>query len=338
MSLNDDILDWMIEHSIDIQQASLYEARKIQRFVRANVYDAVTDRVASYRLKTRGIHAFSLEGAKSFRGDIKSIFTSGMAEARKLAATSLIELGSYEIEAWRKILSTIIPVKISFDLPSVGLVRNLALNTPFEGQILKGWFTGLAQSGQSKVVRAFTQGITRGDSTDKIAGSMKQVYRQIDGNIEGIVRTAANHVNSQVRAETFKANSDIIEEEVWVATLDSRTTLLCASLDGKRFPVGQGRQPPAHFGCRSIRVPVIKGWKDLGLKDPPPAVRASMDGTVPAKTTYQDWLSKKSASFQDRVLGPARGKLFREDKLSLSEMVSATTGRPIPLESIKARS
>lgn len=338
MSLNDDILDWMIEHSIDIQQASLYEARKVQRFVRANVYDAVSDRIASYRLKTRGIHAFSLEGAKSFRGDVKQIFVDGMAEARKIAAASLIELGTYEIDAWRKAFTRFVPIKISFDLPSVGVVRNLALNTPFEGQLLKGWFNNLAQSGQTRVTREFTQGITRGDATEAIASSMKRVYKQLDGNIEGIVRTAANHVNAQVRAETFKANADLIEEEVWVATLDSRTTLLCASLDGKRFPVGQGRQPPAHFGCRSIRVPVIKGWKDLGLKDPPPAVRASMDGTVPAKTTYQQWLTKKSASFQDRVLGPARGKLFREDKLTLSEMVSATTGRPIPLESIKARS
>jgi hypothetical protein len=37
-----------------------------------------------------------------------------------------------------------------------------------------------------------------------------------------------------------------------------------------------------------------------------------MDGQVPEAETYQTWLKKKSPAFQDDVLGPTRGKLFRE--------------------------
>jgi len=37
-----------------------------------------------------------------------------------------------------------------------------------------------------------------------------------------------------------------------------------------------------------------------------------MDGQVSEAETYQTWLKKKSAAFQDEVLGPTRAKLFRE--------------------------
>lgn len=44
-------------------------------------------------------------------------------------------------------------------------------------------------------------------------------------------------------------------------------------------------------------------------------------GRVPAKVTYQQWLTKQSKSFQIEVLGPARAKLFRDGGLTLDEFV-----------------
>ena len=59
--------------------------------------------------------------------------------------------------------------------------------------------------------------------------------------------------------------------------------------------------------------PVLKSWKELGidLQELPTGTRASMDGQVPADLTYNKWLKGKPAAFQDDVLGPTRGKLFR---------------------------
>lgn len=44
-------------------------------------------------------------------------------------------------------------------------------------------------------------------------------------------------------------------------------------------------------------------------------------GTVPATTTYEQWLSRQSRSFQDEVLGPTRGRLFRTGRISLDKFV-----------------
>ena len=58
-------------------------------------------------------------------------------------------------------------------------------------------------------------------------------------------------------------------------------------------------------------------------------------GRLPAETTYQDWLSRQKASFQDEVLGPTRGKLFRGGGLTLDRFV-ANSGRRLTLDELKA--
>ena len=64
---------------------------------------------------------------------------------------------------------------------------------------------------------------------------------------EAITRTATIHFSNSARQEFLLENSDVFQKEVYVATLDGRTTLICMSLDGKRFNVGEGSMPPVHF-------------------------------------------------------------------------------------------
>ena len=56
-------------------------------------------------------------------------------------------------------------------------------------------------------------------------------------------------------------------------------------------------------------------------------------GNVPQHVTYQEWLSRQSASFQDEVLGKAKGKLFRLGKLPLDRFVDRE-GRELTLHQL----
>jgi hypothetical protein len=60
-----------------------------------------------------------------------------------------------------------------------------------------------------------------------------------------------------------------------------------------------------------------------------------MDGQVPEAETYQTWLKKKSAAFQDEILGPTRGKLFREG-LSLDRFVDQS-GKEYTLKQLRSK-
>jgi len=126
----------------------------------------------------------------------------------------------------------------------------------------------------------------------------------------------------------------------------------------------EGARPPAHPNCRSIMVAVLS--KD-GLIGDRPYVTDTRTGTqrqidfraeaasrgvpisqvrdewwkarvgrVPATTTYRQWLEKQSASFQDEILGPARGRLLRQGGLDLDSFVDGS-GHKYTLDELRSR-
>ena len=46
-----------------------------------------------------------------------------------------------------------------------------------------------------------------------------------------------------------------------------------------------------------------------------------MDGQVPQSLTYPKWLKQQSARVQDEALGPTRGRLFRQGKVTIDRFV-----------------
>jgi hypothetical protein len=59
-----------------------------------------------------------------------------------------------------------------------------------------------------------------------------------------------------------------------------------------------------------------------------------MDGQVPDKTTYQDWLKRQSNETQEDVLGIQRAGLFRSGK-PLDDMLDAR-GNVLTLKQMQA--
>ena len=125
-----------------------------------------------------------------------------------------------------------------------------------------------------------------------------------------------------------------------------------------------GVRPPAHINCRSIMTAILSpegliGNRPFVLDTRTPdkrridfreeakrtgrtekAVRdqwtAENIGRLPAATTYGEFLGRQSAAFQDEVLGPTRGKLFRTGKIELSEFVDRR-GSELTLEQLAQR-
>lgn len=115
-----------------------------------------------------------------------------------------------------------------------------------------------------------------------------------------------------------------------------------------------GARPPAHPNCRSVVVAVIDETGVVGTRpsvtDTRRRERREVDfrkiskstgkpikqvrsewadrniGTVPAKTTYNQWLKRQPAEFQDEVLGSTKGKLFRSGKVDVQEFVDRRGG------------
>jgi SPP1 gp7 family putative phage head morphogenesis protein len=177
----------------------------------------------------------------------------------------------------------------------------------------------------SQVVR---NGLLTGESSQSIArrlvgrlqlgerGSVRQMAEKggelttaSNRQVMTLVRTSVNQVANAASQQVYEANQDITERYQYVATLDARTSSICAALDGRIFEYGKGPTPPQHFNCRSTTVPVID-YERLGFDPPPEGTRASMDGRVPADMSYGQWLQKQSQQTKRDVLGKEKVGYF----------------------------
>lgn len=341
LSLNNDIYDWAIHHNVYTQRLAGGEAKRMNAYMGKYVWPDVEGRIRRIDLVSRGQDAFGFKGITGAKSDIGKLLRSSFRGARKDLESRLKRIGNYEASTLASRMGQLFPIKISLNLPSSGVISQLVEESPFEGHLLKDWFNGLTVKAQSGANAVINQGMIQGHSIDQMVTNLYSgPARIVDQNADMIVRTAVNAISSQARERTYAENLDIVGEVMWVSTLDARTTIICMSRDGKRYPVMEGPRPPAHIGCRSTTVPITKSWEELGipgLKELDETTRATMDGQKPDKVTYEDWLKAKPASFQNEVLGPKRAELFREQGLSLKDMVNASTGKTLTIDQLEKK-
>ena len=195
------------------------------------------------------------------------------------------------------------------------------------GEVLEKAFRGIAVDQAEQFSQVVRNGLLTGETTPSIAkrlignlqfGEEAKTVRQLvaaggqatavaDNQVMALVRTSINQVANSASQQVYEANQDITKKYRYVATLDSRTSSICAALDGREFEYGKGPMPPQHFNCRSTTVPIID--PDI-LPPSTTAKRASADGPVPINTSYGQWLKDQPRSVQQDVLGPGKVPYF----------------------------
>ena len=202
---------------------------------------------------------------------------------------------------------------------SLTAAKGAAITLP-SGEVISKAFRGIAISQGEFIRREVDVGMTEGESIAKIArrlrgrlrfGANQEMtaraqalaggtgMRLSNNQVRTIVRTSVNQVQTIASQAVYSANQDVTKKYEYVATLDSRTTALCGSLDGRKFKYGEGPEPPQHFNCRSTTVPIID---DEDLRKRFPNTRPSAVGRVPQDESYPNWL-KKNPSMQTKALG-----------------------------------
>jgi SPP1 gp7 family putative phage head morphogenesis protein len=184
----------------------------------------------------------------------------------------------------------------------------------------------------SQIVGVIRDGVALGDTRDQISKSLMSFKDMGKQQARTLARTITNHASAESRMLFMKENEDVIEGYRWVSTLDSKTSLVCASRDGTVYPITddpvQSPKPPAHFSCRSTIVPSVKPEFDLtgGRRGVRPSRGADGTKVVGGGTDYQSWLARQPKAFQEEVLGKQRAELFRRGDLKLSAFVDSGGG------------
>lgn len=222
------------------------------------------------------------------------------------------------------------------------------------------WWKGQAIRMQDNFARTARQGFVAGDTTEQIVRNLVGKQARVDSpaipgviditrrDARSLVHTSVQSVANQARREVFLANDDIIIGTKQTSTLDNRTTIECMARDQKQWdrdrkPIGHGIPYKGgvghlHWGCRSVEVPVLKplvinGIEIGGFRS---SQRASMDGPADGKLSFEAWLNKKDAAFLDESLGAGRAQLYRDKKLTLSDLLDQR-GNELTLAELKAK-
>lgn len=333
------MLDRYIRHAVYIERFKAGEAKKISQHLGKEVFPELIDKLM---IKLKGTDPSKLKKVwvikrlKRLTASVDKITAIGMIKAEKATIDSLMDLAEWEARWNKGLIEKTVPLDIDMIMPSPEVLRQSVLSTSFEGHKLKTWFKAYKKSVRMEMMGAVRKGISAGEDLPSIGRRLRKVTSLKRKQAEYIARTAVSSVVNNAKEAVFKQNTDLIKAVLFVATLDTRTTLVCINLDGKVFKVGEGKRPPMHFSCRSTTVPVISSWKEFGIKDPPPATRASMRGTVPAKTTYKGWLRKQNKATQIKVLGKERTELYRSGAVKIDKFVGKDY-KPLTLKQIARR-
>lgn len=358
MGANDRIADLFTDHALDLQRLAAGEARTVARFLRDLEGDLVAQ-LAKADPTGVGAQSYRAKRMAKLLDQVRETIRQSYRQIGTTIRAELIELADIE----SGFVTRAINQGVGFGLADATLTRNgvraLVGDLDVQGAPVSEWWSRQAGDTLQKFTDQMRLGIAEGETNAqlirRIRGGMQngepvsgfmEVSRR---NAESLVRSATQAVAGKARHATYEQNADIMKAVQWRATLDTRTTMECATRDGLLYTV-IGHEPidhslpwgggpgNLHWGCRSTSAPVTKSFRELGIDidDAPPGTRASMDGQVSADTSFGGWLDRQSKARQDQVLGPGRAELFRSGKISFRDLVDGN-GRELTLQELRAK-
>lgn len=356
-TVNDKVLDAITGHSVDLVR--LEASLKSEVIKQLKILEkSLVKTLANSSLEVNSI-PLQRKRMKVLLAQTKKTISESYALIDAKEATNLSSVaGVAESQAVSAINGSIKAKVLSVGM-SDQMLGSIASNTLIQGAPSREWWTGQADSLQNGFKNIIRQSMLSGESTSQIITRVRgtKSLRYKDGlmqtarnKAEALVRTSVQVVANEARMATYESNRDVVKYIEWVSTLDSRTSLTCQSLDGKKWTVGAFKPvrpntktfpgPTAHWNCRSTQVPVLKSWEELGSKrkfnEIPESTRSSMDGQVSSKMGYEAWLNTKGVDFQKEVLGAGKFELWKKGKMGFKDLVDQNSN-PISLSTLKLK-
>lgn len=360
---NESLLLATLRHQVGLQRLAGSVREKVFALLDATEAD-LEKAIITSRLQGGGLRTGDVVRLELLLVQIKGIRGLAWEEIRNLIRSEMFAMTKAEPAFMAAAATASSPVLIDFDLPSPTLLATLVTQHPLDGRTLGSWLNDMERADVDRIMAQVRIGMVQGESIPAI---VRRVIgsRALNGTdalataltrrgTAAVIRTMVNGLSNAAKGEFYKANQSVIAAEVWMATLDGRICPVCMGLDGQRFKVGEGRRPPAHVGCRCVRVAVLASdvlgnrpmkpvtergllrefSKLEGLQAPtkrvnlPRGFKGKFDifsrrrvreltGTTPARMTYAEFLRKQSVEFQNDVLGKTKARLFRTGKIGI---------------------
>ena len=203
-----------------------------------------------------------------------------------------------------------------FVSPNPKLIQNVIMRSYAGSSFSKRIWKDVNKLG-STLKDTLTKGFIRGDSIDTMT---KRLLERVDvskSHAKMLIRTESARVCEEATKDAYKECG--IEQYIYLATLDRKTSLICQELDMKSFPLKDAKigenYPPMHPNCRSTTMADTKPLKRIAR---------GADGKnyeVDGNLSYKDWYDGLSKDEQGRMsLENKKDANRKRDKEELNEI------------------
>lgn len=204
------------------------------------------------------------------------------------------------------------PSKLWGAITNAPIPANGVLLLPF----IAGFVSSASISVENIVRKGYANRATVQEVLDEITGTKAKNFRdgafaRTNAQAGAVTATAIQHITSIAQAGVA---SIFFGRYRWVSVIDSATTEICRSRNGRIFRYGEGPLPPAHIRCRSKTVPVV-----AGDDSPPPS-------------SYHAWMKSQSESVQNDILGAQKATDLRSGKIKAKDMPQFDESNPLTVE------
>lgn len=299
-------------------------------------------------LRRQDITAFTRARTQQLLNQATEIIDRYYAALQTHTEATLTGMARVQANAVAQSLNATLVVTTDAALPTTAFLSHLLGRTLIEGAASAAWWKKQSSDTAFRFAAAVRQGMIAGETNSQIL--TRVVGTQISpgimqvskSNARSLIHSSIQATAAAARRETFQKNRDIFSGIRQVSTLDSHTSLICVAysnaewdmdykpINGTTLPFNGGI--PRHWNCRSVEVPIIQAYAARG----PQGMRASSEGPISAKTTFDQFLKRKGVAFQDEVLGKGRAALWRKGTINLSQLLDLKSN-PLTLAQLQRR-
>ncbi|WP_421921404.1 minor capsid protein [Marinobacter salarius] len=334
MSANTFLIDQYTRHQTYVERYSTSERKKMVKYLNETVklIEGMLDDANTEFSQNR------------FESLLKSLNTA-LRDQYKLMSNDIIinatKFAKQELEYNKNILNTATVDNYDVFVPDYEVLAEAALSSKLTLNSKQHDVRSLLAEFSDKQVNTLlnqirtgvANGFTIPEIRDQVLSKAKLQRKQADT----LIRTVNNHISSDARKKVLENNQEILEGFRVIATLDSKTTFICASKDQKVFDLDEPR-PPYHYRCRTVHTPVLKQEYQAAI--PGLTTRAArIDGKteqIGAYKTFEGYLSDQPIEFQKDYLGPTRYKLWKQGNLKIDKFVDYNDNE-LSLDELRAR-
>lgn len=213
-----------------------------------------------------------------------------------------INLGQSEIAKVTEILGAVFATtyyKNAFTLES-GMKTNIKFNllkqefvdsavmTEFKGEMFSDRIWKNKSSMIDKLQFSIIEAMKGNMTIDKIGRDIRDTFNVTAYESQRLVNTETARIQTQATDEIAKSTG--IDQQMYSATLDGKTSPECAALDGKIYDVNDPEKvvpPENHPSCRCVLVNIpYAGWSPTARKD-------NQTKDIIDYTNYADWAKSK---------------------------------------------